>query len=100
MSNRTDFHNLVNEILHGHPLELQRRVETELHNAFVAGQERSEHLLVAVRNDERRACAVLAAPYHRPTPDGCPRFCAACERSRQIRDAILARIEVEPLPGS
>lgn len=50
MSNRTDWKALTNELLEGvavfgHPLweKFRERIETELHNAFVAGQENVEH---------------------------------------------------------
>jgi hypothetical protein len=47
MSNRTDFHELAHEILSGHnqlaPTDkLTERIETELHNALVAGKEGSK----------------------------------------------------------
>jgi hypothetical protein len=41
MSNRTDFSNLVAELVRSHSMGygLAERLETELHNAYVAGQE-------------------------------------------------------------
>ena len=51
-------------------------------------------------NKALNACEVAARPYHTinqaPHPDpyhGCPRFCAACERPREIRKEILQIIE-------